>query len=515
MSLQFNRRKALQLGAAGAGALMASAHGAMAAEKKTGGTLRVGISGGNTVDTLDGATHTDAFMQCLCSGTVFDCMTEVKADGSLGGELAESWEASADAATWTFKLREAEFHNGKTVTPEDIMASLMHHAGEDSKSAAKPIVAPIDEMKKLDERTVRFTLKEGNADFPYLLSDYHILIYPGDNMEEAIAKGIGSGAYKLDSFEPGVRATCSKNPNDYRDDRGNFDSIEYIGINDSAARVNALVTGEVDVINKIEPKTVGLLARNKGIQISEVTGNQHYTFPMHTDTPPFDDNNIRMALKHAINRQDMVDKVLSGHGAVGNDHPIGPANQFWYSDLEQREYDPDKAKHYLKQAGLDSLDVKLHVADAAFPGAVDAGQLFQETARAAGINIDLVREPNDGYWSNVWLKKPFCACYWSGRATEDWMFNTTYERGVPWNDTNWDHEKFNKLLLEARVELDSAKRGEIYHEMQVIVRDEGGAIVPMYANYIDAASDKVAIPETVSNAWQMDGLRLAERWSFA
>ena len=230
MTCEVNRRKAMQLGAAGAGALMAGTRVAQA-EKKSGGTLRIGISGGNTVDTFDGATMTDAFMQCAGSGLVFDCLTEVKPDGSLGGELAESWEASADAATWTFKLRDAEFHNGKTVTPEDIMASLNHHAGEKSKSAAKPIVAPIEEMNKLDDKTIRMKLKEGNADFPYLLSDYHILIYPGDDIAGAIEKGIGTGAYKLDNFDPGVRCSATKYENDYRgDERGNFDSVEMIGI---------------------------------------------------------------------------------------------------------------------------------------------------------------------------------------------------------------------------------------------------------------------------------------------
>jgi len=514
MTFELNRRKALQLGAVGAGALAAGVRPA-SAEKKQGGHLKIGISGGNTVDTLDGATTTDAFGQCITQGTVFDSLTEVNPDGSLGGELAESWEASADAATWTFKLRDAEFHNGKTLTPEDVMASLRHHAGEKSKSAAKPIVEPIEEMTKLDDKTIRFKLKNGNADFPYLLSDYHLLIYPGDDIAGAIEKGIGTGAYKLENFEPGVRAMATKNENDYRTDRGYFESVEYVGINDSAARINALVTGEVHAINKIEPKTVKLMKRNKGIFIFEVTGNQHYTFPMDTRSGPYADNNVRLALKHAIDRQQLVDKVLFGHGAVGNDHPIGPANQYYADDLQQNSYDPDKAKFYLKKAGMDSLDISLSVSDAAFPGAVDAGQLFQESAKAAGVSIDLVREPKDGYWSNVWMKKPFCACYWSGRATEDWMFNTAYESGVPWNDAYWENERFNKLLVAARVELDPDIRGAIYRDLQNIVRTEGGTVIPMYANYIDAASDKLQKPEQVSNAWQMDGLRIAQRWSFA
>ena len=208
------------------------------------------------------------------------------------------------------------------------------------------------------------------------------------------------------------------------DTAGYCDEIEYIAINDNTARMNALMTGQVDAINRIDFKTEGLLRANPQLRIQEVTGNQHYTFPMLTKTAPFDDVNVRKALKYGVNRQEMVDKILQGHGQVANDTPIGPASQYYASEMEQLEYDPDQAKYWLQQAGLDSLDIDLSASNAAFEGAVDAAQLYQASASSAGININVIQEPADGYWSNVWLKKPWCACYWSGRATEDWMFST-------------------------------------------------------------------------------------------
>ena len=262
-------------------------------------------------------------------------------------------------------------------------------------------------------------------------------------------------------------------------------------------------------------KTVHLLKRRQGITVHSIAGTQHYTFPMRTNIAPFDDNNVRMALKHAINREEMVEKILQGFGVVGNDHPIGPGQRFFAKGLEQRVYDPDKAKHYLKQAGMDSLTVDLSVADAAFVGAVDAGALFAESAKAAGITLNIVREPNDGYWSNVWNKKPFCACYWGGRPVEDQMFSTAYAAGEPWNDTAWEHERFNQLLVAARAEVDEAKRRGMYEEMQQLVRDEGGVIVPMFASYVFATSDKLTVPEQMASNWDMDGERWMERWSFA
>ena len=135
-----------------------------------------------------------------------------------------------------------------------------------------------------------------------------------------------------------------------------------------------------------------------------------------------------------------------------------------------------------------------------------------------GINLNVVQEPADGYWSNVWLKKGFCACYWSGRATEDWMFATAYEAGVPWNDSQWDEKdsaRFQSLLLSARAELDSDARQAQYFEMQEILRDEGGTLIPMFANYVQAVNNRISSPDQIGNLWQMDNARMAERWSVA
>jgi len=514
---QFSRRGLLKTGAA---ASVLAATGIPAVAAKRGGTLRVGLNGANSSDTWDGRTHSDAFMINTAHGAVFDCLTEVAADGTLKGELAESWEATADAKTWTFNLRQGvTFHNGKSFGADDVIESLQMHTAEGAKSAAKPIVAAITEMKKMSDSQIQFTLAAGNADFPFLMSDYHLLMFPAGMIEEGIAKGIGTGLYSVVSFDPGVRFVGKRVDNHYKGDTaGHFDSVEYIAINDSTARMNALMTGQVDAVNRVDTKTEALLNANPNVKIFEVTGNQHFTFAMLTNTSPLDNVHVRQALKYGINRQEMVDKILQGHGAVGNDHPIGPANQYYAADLPQLEYDLDKAKFHLGKAGLTSLDIDLSASDAAFTGAVDAAQLYQASAKGAGININVVQEPADGYWSNVWLKKPWSAVYWSGRATEDWMFSTAYEEGVPWNDSQWgseDSQRFQDLLLMARAELDSNKRRDQYREMQSILSTEGGTIVPMYANYVDAASTKLANSGTIGNLWQMDSSRMAERWWFA
>jgi len=429
-----------------------------AAKPKKGGRLRIGMAGGSTMDSLDPATISDA-MPMNINWQVRNCLIEIDHSGDLVPELAESWESTPDAAQWTFKLRkDVEFHNGKTLDAEDVLFSINHHRGKGSKSAAKGIVEPIKNIKADGKQRVVFTLKEGNADFPYIMSDYHLTIVSSGTRGADWEKGIGTGGYMLDSHEPGYRAFTKRNPNYWKEGRAYFDEVETKGIANVTARVVALETKQIDVMNRFELKLIHLLQKAKNIQIINITGMKHYSIPMLTDREPYNNNDVRLALKYAIDREHLVKAILRGYGTVGNDHPIAPTQKYYASELPQREYDPDKAKFHMKKAGLSDYVFSLHAADAAFEGAVDAAVLYREHAAKAGIKIEVIVEPNDGYWSNVWIKKPWCMCYWSGRATADWMFSTTYAKDAAWNETLWKHDRFNKLLKEARAELDENKR---------------------------------------------------------
>lgn len=484
---------------------------ARAAAPKKGGRFRMGLGGGSTTDSLDPATLPDIVPQII-NRQVRNSLTETDYQGKVVPELAESWESSPDAATWTFKLRQGvEFHNGKTLEAEDVIASYNHHRGEKSKSAAKSLLESLNDIKADGKNTVVFSLKEGNADFPYVASDYHLTIFPAGTAD--LEKGMGTGPYMLVSHEPGVKALTKKNPNYFKSDRAHFAEVETITINDVNARTNALKTGQIDAMNRCERKTVHLLEKMPGIQVIISNGTKHYTMPMLTTAKPFDNNDVRMALKYVVDREQLVKTILRGYGYPGNDHPIGKSQRFFDKSLEQRTYDPDKAKFHLKKAGLEGYAFKLHTSDAAFGGAVDSAVLIKESASKSGFNIDVVKEPADGYWSNVWMKKPWCFCFWSGRITSDWMFSVAFAEDAGWNDTFWKHERFNMLLKEARAELNEDKRREMYAEMQRIVRDEGAVIIPMFAADLTAASKKIHVGN-VGADWEMDGMRAHERWWF-
>lgn len=509
-----NRRRFLQASAAtGVAATLPLGKAAMAAPKK-GGTLRIGRGHGQTTDTLDPGVAENGYTIGMLFG-MHSYLTQVGRDGSLEPGIAESWEASSDAATWRFKIRSGvEFHNGKTVTMDDVVASMNHHRGPDSTSAVGPLMEPVEDIS-VDGDYVVFKLTAGNADFPFIVTDYHMPIMPASDDGVDWRSGIGVGAYKLDNFEPGVRSDLSKFANHWNPDVGHFDAIELLSLVDLNARTTALVSGSVDVIDRLDLKTVGLMARDPSIKIHSVNGNAHYTIPMDCRKAPFNDNNIRLALKYGVNRQELVDKILFGYGSPGNDHPIGSGQRYFNSELPQTEYDPDQAQFYLKKAGLTNLSVDLSASDAAFGGAVDAAVLYQNSAKGAGIDLNVVREPNDGYWSDVWMKKGWVMSYWGGRPVEDQMFSTAYSEGAAWNESYWSHERFNELLVIARAELDDAKRRDMYWEMQTILNREGGSVIPMYNAFVFASKDNIQFNGDFATNWDMDGERCMERWSFA
>ncbi|HXQ39879.1 MAG TPA: ABC transporter substrate-binding protein, partial [Candidatus Udaeobacter sp.] len=161
---------------------------------------------------------------------------------------------------------------------------------------------------------------------PYVLSDYHLLIVPKDFKDWA--HPVGTGAFTFESFDPGVSASFKRNPNYWKPDRGFLDEVKITVINDSNARMQAIASDQVDVINRVDPRTIAMLKQTKKIKIVQAPGGWHSILTMFCDTPPFDNINIRLALKYAIDRKKVLRTLFSRYGSVGNDHPIPKSDPF-------------------------------------------------------------------------------------------------------------------------------------------------------------------------------------------
>ncbi len=510
----FLPRRGLLAGAAGLAATATLPVRAKAAAPAKGGHFRVGIADFATSDGLDPAV-VDTQFQVNLEWQLRNNLVEVGPSGQIVPELAESWEGSPDAKTWTFKIRKGvQFHTGKTMTARDVVYSFNLHTAPASRSPAKPFVKQIASLKTDGDNVVVFELKDGNVGFPAITAYGAFYIVPEGTTD--FGKGVGTGGYILEQLQPGVKSIVKRNPNYWKEGRAHFDSIEMICMKDATARANALLTGQIDAYNAVDPKTVKLLKRNRSIRINRVTSKAHYDFAMMVNSNQFKDNDIRLAMKYAIDREDMVKRVLNGFGSVGNDNPLSPVYPE-YAALPQRTYDPDKTKFHLNKAGVTGLKVQLFVSETPFAGATDAALLYREHAAKAGIGIDVVKTPEDGYWDNIWTKKPLCAERWSGRVNADVMFSLAYTaEGIKagWNATAMDDPRVNKLVADARREFDEAKRRAMYAEVQQIIQDDGGAIIFAFADFLDATGRTVQ-HGPLSGEWALDGGRAAERWWFA
>jgi peptide/nickel transport system substrate-binding protein len=456
---------------------------------RSGGTLKIGTSGASTSDTLDPRSFAETFCQ-VAGYSMMNTLIEIGPDNTLAPELAESWEAKPGATEWIINLRPGiTFHNGKTLRAADVIYSINLHRGK-TKSGAAGLLRSVTHIDAVSQSQIRIQLSAPDSDFPFILTDYHILIVP-DGFEDW-TKPIGTGAFEFESFQPGVRFTANRKRDYWKNGRGHVDRIELVAINDSNARVSALLSNQVDVVNAVDPKLVSLLERSsKNVQIIRSKSTSHVNMPMLCDVVPYNNNDFRLALKYAIDRKKILDIVLRGYGRLGNDHPISDGDPDFNFSIEQTSYDPDKARFYLKKSRLDSSDIVLVASDASFNGGVDTALVFQQSAASAGLNLKVQRAPVDGYWNNVWMKTPFCMSNWGGRASAIQMFGTAYQSDAPWNDMHWRRADFDKLLAGSRSTLDPAKRRQLVWAMQEMVHREGGTLIPVFKDRIEAHGTKV------------------------
>ena len=499
----------LALGAtvAMAESLLLGAEAIAAETAKKGGVLRLGLGGGSTTDSLNPQSWNDSVMIDVAFG-VFNGLVENSPENRPVPELAEKFEPKDGAKVWIFTLRKGVmFHNGKEFDADDAVYSLNLHRGETKSGAAGPMKA-VSDVKKLDKYQIEITLVSGNADFPTVLTDYHIMMVPNGYADWG--KPVGTGAFTVEAFDPGVRIALKKAGTYWKPDRGHLDAVEYNVINDTSARMNALISGQVDAINRADPKTVSRIEKSPTLEIVRAAGGWYPVMAMQSDKQPFDNLDLRVAMKYAVDREQMIKTLFSGYGTLGNDHPIPRSDPYFNSELAQLKYDPDKARFHFKKAGLTNPKIVLQSSDTAFNGAVDMATLVQATAGKADIPVEVKKEPADGYFDNVWLKGAFVASYWGGRPAATQMLDIAYQSQAPWNESHWKSTQFDKLLSDAQSETDEAKRKRYIWDMQALLSAESGTLIPCFRDWLDAHSKKVG-GHTPHSGFDMCNGRIAEK----
>lgn len=415
-----------------------------------------------------------------------NCLTEIAATGRVVPDLAESWEPAYGGRTWVFALRRGvTFHDGRTLTAGDVAATMRAHLLADAGPGARPLLGGVATVRADGGLHVIFELAAANADFPALVSDHRLTIRASG--ADALT---GTGAYRVTGIGAGG-AVLERNPAYFKPDRAHFDRVEVLPFADAAARQAALMNGEADVIDDVDPRTVALLGRMPELAILETAGTGHCALV--PGTPEAGHRGIGPALKRAIDRQELVDRILLGHGHAGSGTPVGAAMPYAATLLP--------ASH---AAAGPLAPVRMMQGD--FAGAPDTARLIQRQARAAGIAVgihDAGRTEGPGEAPGWHLVRS------AGRPAQGWMFATDE------NDAGWSCAAARDLVATARTEADPDRRRAIYAEAQRREQAEGDAIVLMWANDIHAHRAGLGHAPEVGDNLRADGGRIAERWWIA
>jgi peptide/nickel transport system substrate-binding protein len=470
-----------------AGSIAGIATSAQAQTPRKGGRIKVAGSASGVSDTLDPAkqaNHTDY----IRGFTFYNGLTSL--DGNLVPQpsLAEEF-TTKDAKTWVFKLRKGvTFHDGKPLTPADVVFSMMRHKNPATGSKAKVLADQIEEVTATGPNEVTFRLVAPNADLPVILGTYHFHIVKDGTTD--FNAGIGTGPYKVKEFKPGVRSIAVRNDNYWRPNRPYLDEIEYVGISDESARINALLAGELDLVGQVNPRSVDRVNGSGKHAVFETKGVSYTDLIMRRDSGPGSNPDFVMAMKLLFNREQMLKSIQLGRGVVANDQPIAPGNRFHLKGLKQRPYDADKAKWHLQKAKLGSAAIPM-VASPAATNSVEMALVLQHAARQAGLNLEVRNMPADGYWSQHWMKHPIGFGNVNTRPSADLALTLFFKSDAPWNEAGWKNEKFDQLLVAARGETDQAKRAQMYADMQVMIHDEGGIGIPMFLSSLDGHNKRL------------------------
>lgn len=479
-----SRRNLLKTSAA-SGLIAALPGRAWTAGPKRGGHLVMASAGGSTADSLDPRAFNSPYSAAM-SGIIYNTLVEVSGiDLMLRPGLAKSWEASNGSRTWTFDLREdVTFHNGKPFSSEDALFSLKRHGEEASQSSVRGFIAELSDIRTDGPNRIVIDLSAPNYLFPAVLSHYALGIIPANTMT---FDGVGTGPYKLTKFSPGDTLEGVRNEQYFKRNAAYVDSVECLSINDPSALASALQAGQVNLTTELDPRTALLMGQMPNLKIFDTPGRGYVCFNMRVDMPPFDNPDMRMALKLAINRPDMLRRVYSGSGQIGHDTPIAPIDPAYDARLPQNQYDPERAKALFDKVGHKG-SIVLHTSDAISSYSVDMAVVFQEHAARAGIPFEVRREPADGYWQTIPGQVPFCVSASPGWPTADMAFSNSVLSTASPNQTKWVNKDFDAAVIAARAEVDIAKQNAFYATAQKICNKDGSIIIPFFPNGLEGAT---------------------------
>ncbi len=497
------RDELLRRGAAGVlflsgGSLLAACGGGDEAEPqqggapRRGGVLQIAISDtGGPKESLDPAVQTNV-NDGIYTDLLYDALTVADENFQVHPVLAESWESNSKVTEWTFKLRQGvAWHDGKPFTSKDAAYSIMRQLDKDLGSGIYDRLSQsLDRggIQTPDDSTLVLKLKRPDSLIPLTLSARQARLVQEGTKD--FSKAIGTGPFTLKSFSPARSWELQKNAKYWDEGVPYLDGVRGVIITEQSTKVQSVLSGQSHVSDNIDFSAAATVKGNPNVQLLEFKNATYLLVAMDQTKPPFDDERVRMAMKIAVDRDQVVKTAYQGYGEPTSDVPTPSTDPFYPADLGVREQDIEQAKQLLAEAGhADGIDVEL-ITSQAYGAMVDLAVAYAQVVKPAGIRVKIKQWPADTFWDQVWLVKPMYTSYYTRRHPNE-ALSITYTSSAPWNESKLKSKKLDELVAQGLATADEDEQKKAYGEALTIVADEAGTSIPAFINRLHVAKKNV------------------------
>ena len=352
---------------------------------------------------LDPTADATASIDGMLSHNVYESLTTVNESGEVLPALATDWQVSKDGLEYLFNLRQnVKFHDGTVFDSEDVLFSFNRAMSEDSVNPTKKIFKPIESVSAPDSHTVVIKLKKKDAFFLFNMAKGDASIVAAESSPSNNEKPIGTGPFMFDGWKRGDRLILSKNVDWYDAASVSIEKVEFRFISDAAAATAAMMAEELDAFPGFPaPELLDQFEADPRFKVTIGSTEGEVILAFNNKKSPFDNLDVRRALSHAINRNEIIDGAMYGRAV-----PIGsfyPPHGAAYVDLtDVYEHDLGKSKELLKSAGLEIGELSLRVPP--FPYATRSAEIVQAQFAKAGIDVK-VENVEWGFWIDEVYKK--------------------------------------------------------------------------------------------------------------
>jgi len=456
--------------------------------RKRGGNLKVGLTGGSGSDTVDphvGLTYLDTAR----AQSLYQSLVQLDNQAQTEYVLAESIAPHNSTSEWIIRLRPGiTFHDGKDLTAADVIYTFRRIIT--NKFSGANGLGPVDlkGLKALDKLTVKVPMTRPYGSFLDQLAFWYYLYIIPDGFNPKKQQPNGTGAFVYQSFTPGQRSVFTRNPNYWKSGLPYVDTLTVIDFSDNTSLQNALTSKVVQGAGALEGAQLAALASSSGVKTVASHTGAITPFTMRVDKAPFNDVNVRQAMRLLVDRPQLIKSALDGYAAVGNDvfSPFDPD----YNHALHREQDISQAKFLLKKAGKENLTVTL-TTSAVATGTVAMATVLAQQARAAGVTIKLnTVTPSTFFGAGKYLEWPFSQDFYNyspylAQVAQSMLPNS------PFNETHEHDPHYISLYNQANATLNASTRKQIEQEMQQFDFTEGGYIIPAFIDTLDAYSTQI------------------------